>query len=853
MSLQAKLWVAFALIASLATGLAAYGVHALGTTRDLIVRLYDEPLMGVNYARAASATLNEARGLMAQTLLLGYGASPTTFAALQKMEDDIADDLQIVREREHDTSVTKSLGQATISIAALFSSGRTIVAPPPEGVTAVPMPSVIEWQGATAVALLDDVVESVAANGFAYRSRAQTEMHASSVTLTSLCVAVIAMSALFVLLFGYLLIRPIRAATRIAEDVASGNQSDVAATSRRDELGRLLTALATMQASLRSRYAQTLALIQDKDQAAEALRQTNMRFDTALNNMSQGLVMWDADGRVAVANRRFCDIYGIAPECIGPKSTYREVLTLSVAAGNHPGRTVDDIVAERAPVFESRQRTTAVRTLADGRAIAISNEPMPDGGLIVIHEDITERCKSEEQIIFLAQHDALTQLPNRVVFKDRLHQALAQAERGQGFALLCLDLDQFKAVNDTLGHLVGDGILQAVAGRLKDAVRDIDTVARLGGDEFAILQLGVSGQAEATVLARRIIEAVSRPYEIEGHRISVGVSIGIALAPGDSAHPVQLMKNADLALYRAKQDGRCVWRFFEPTLDARAKARRELEDDLRNAMDLGQLELHYQPVVCSRRRILTGFETLLRWRHPIRGMVQPGEFIPVAEEIGIIVPVGAWVLQRACAEAASWPDHVRVAVNLSSLQFRGTDLVATVADALRTSGIAPHRLELEITESALLQNDQATLSVLHALHALGTPIAMDDFGTGYSSLSYLRSFPFDTIKIDRSFVSELPTRDECVAIVRSIIGLGNSLNMHITAEGVETEAQLEFLTAAGCTEIQGYLFSKPQPATALPKLIQRLSKPYGTALSGASDHQTGRIDFLSPALAVVSS
>jgi diguanylate cyclase (GGDEF)-like protein/PAS domain S-box-containing protein len=562
MSLRVKFWVAFAVISCLATGLAAYGVHALGATRDLIVRLYDEPLMGVNYARAASATLNEARGLMAQTLLLGYGSSPMTLAALQKMEGDIADDLRIVRERDHSTSVTRSLDQATISIAAWFSSGRTIVAPPPEGVTAVPMPSVVERQGATAVALLDDVVESVAASGFDYRSRAQTEMHASSVTLTSLCLAVIAMSALFVLLFGHLLIRPVRAATRIAEEVAGGNLSDVAATSRRDELGRLLTALAIMQASLRSRYAQTLAFIEDKGQAAEALRQTNMRFDTALNNMSHGLVMWDADGRVAVANRRFCDIYGIAPECIGPKSTYREVLALSVAAGNHPGRTIDEIMAERAPVFESRQRATAVRTLADGRAIAISNEPMPDGGFIVIHEDITERRRSEEQIIFLARHDALTQLPNRVIFKDRLHQALAQAERGQGFALLSLDLDQFKAVNDTLGHLIGDGILQAVAGRLKDALRDIDTVARLGGDEFAILQLGVSTQGEATVLARRIIEVVSQPYEIEGHHVSIGVSIGIALAPGDSAHPLQLMKNADLALYRAKKDGHGVYRFL---------------------------------------------------------------------------------------------------------------------------------------------------------------------------------------------------------------------------------------------------------------------------------------------------
>jgi predicted signal transduction protein with EAL and GGDEF domain len=332
------------------------------------------------------------------------------------------------------------------------------------------------------------------------------------------------------------------------------------------------------------------------------------------------------------------------------------------------------------------------------------------------------------------------------------------------------------------------------------------------------------------------VQAIRQPYDLEGHGIDIGVSIGITLAPGDGIHSVQLLKNADLALYRAKENGRGCWHFFEPAMDALASARRAVELELRDATLLDQLELHYQPVVCSRGRTVTGFEALLRWRHPTRGMVPPAEFISVTEEIGLIVPIGAWVLNQACAEAAAWPNHLRVAVNLSPRQFRGQALVGTVADALRTSGLRPERLELEITESVLLQDDPATVSTLRALQAMGIRIALDDFGTGYSSLSYLLRFPFDTIKIDRSFVRELPTREDCATIVRAITGLGHSLHMHTTAEGVETEAQFEFLAAAGCTEIQGYLFSKPVTACAVPALIAVLSaQPGSAALAGAAD------------------
>jgi diguanylate cyclase (GGDEF)-like protein len=400
-----------------------------------------------------------------------------------------------------------------------------------------------------------------------------------------------------------------------------------------------------------------------------------------------------------------------------------------------------------------------------------------------------------------------------------MEQALKRVRRGQQLGVFCLDLDFFKNVNDTLGHLIGDKLLCAATQRLQETLREVDTVARLGGDEFAILQLGPRGPEHAGTLAQRLINAINQPYEIDGHHVVVSASIGIAIAPNDGTTTEQLLRNADMALYRAKSEGRATFRFFEPEMDANLQARRHLELDLRKALENGEFELYYQPQVNVLSETLSGCEALLRWNHPTRGLVSPGDFVPLAEEIGLIVPIGEWVLHQACAEAAQWPIPIKIAVNLSPAQFRSRTLVQTVVEALTRSGLPPSRLELEITESVLLHDNEATLATLHELRRFGIRISMDDFGTGYSSLSYLRSFPFDKIKIDRSFIQDLSTRSDCGAIIKAVAGLGRGLGIITTAEGVETAEQLEHIRAEGCTEVQGYLFSAPQPAAKIRELV----------------------------------
>ena len=552
------------------------------------------------------------------------------------------------------------------------------------------------------------------------------------------------------------------------------------------------------------------------------LRQTNGRFDAALGSMSQGLCLYDGAEQLLVVNQRFHEIYSLSPEYVVAGCNFRDVLRGMHAAGHLPSDAcVDTLSKTWSARLATRKGGSMLQAIKDGRMIAISYEPTAEGGWVATYEDVTERRRAEERAIFLARHDDLTRLPNRALFHERVEQALAQVGRGMQAAVLCLDLDRFKAVNDTLGHPVGDGLLQAVANRLQACVREVDTVARLGGDEFAVVQVGLDSPADVELLARRLVDALSRPYDLGGHHVVIGTSVGVALAPSDGKHPDLLLKNADIALYRAKLEGRGTFRFFEPEMDIRLQVRRMLELDLHNALAASEFELFYQPLLDLASDQICGFEALMRWRHPTRGLVSPAEFIPVAEEIGLIVAMGDWALNQACMEAVGWPGSVKVAVNLSPVQFKNGNLVQSVTEALDRSGLPARRLELEITESVLLQNNKAIVAVLHDLRDLGVHIAMDDFGTGYSSLSYLRSFPFDKIKIDQSFVRDLCTKPDSIAIVRAVTGLGISLGMMITAEGVETQEQLAHLRAECCTEVQGYLLSRPCPASEVADLLQR--------------------------------
>ena len=561
-----------------------------------------------------------------------------------------------------------------------------------------------------------------------------------------------------------------------------------------------------------------IASILDR-RAKTELHKQKVVLDTALENMSQGLCMFDADGRIMLFNERYSEIMGRNRVPLQGRLLI-DVLQDLHSLGEWNG---DPTGFCKAVVAEARAGNGATRIVnRNDRAIRVVDQPMKGGGWVATFEDITEWQQAQEQISHMARHDALTNLPNRTLFREQLEKASRLAKRTDQVAVLCLDLDHFKEINDTLGHPIGDALLREVARRLGECVTEHDTVARLGGDEFAIVQF--CSNCEPSVvssLASYVVERIAAPYEIEGHQLVIGVSIGISLAPEDGKDPDELLQKADLALYRAKADGRGTYRFFETGMDARAQARRLLERDLRLALEHEEFEVYSQPIRDVEGDRVVAFEALARWNHGLRGLIAPNNFIPVAEETGLIVPLGEIVLRKACFEAAGWPADIAVAVNLSPVQFKNPNLVSSVRAALDASGLSPDRLELEITESVLLQNSEATLAVLHELRGFGVRISLDDFGTGYSSLSYLRSFPFDKIKIDRSFVTDLATREDSMAIVRAVTGLGKSLGIVTTAEGVETDTQFDLLRREGCTQAQGYLFSPPRPAADVAKMLRR--------------------------------
>jgi diguanylate cyclase (GGDEF)-like protein len=562
-----------------------------------------------------------------------------------------------------------------------------------------------------------------------------------------------------------------------------------------------------------------LALLMLHRMIASMKQRSSAQLSAALEGMPQGLIMFDGDLRLIVCNGFYAAMYGLRTEHTQPGTPLRTILEHQVETGAFPvdgDNFLQEMLASAAkPVLGAVEQQ-----LRDGRIISVINAPLSTGGGVTIHMDVTEKRNSEKQIAFLAHHDALTGLPNRVQLREHIGSRLKHVEHGESFALLCLDLDHFKDINDTLGHFVGDSLLCAVSGRLLQLVRDTDLVSRTGGDEFSIVQSGTKQTiAAAAALAARVVEALSVPFDLGEHHVVIGASVGIAIAPDDGDDADRLLKNADMALYQSKDDGRGRFHFFKSEMDDEAQARRILELELRKAVSAGEFEVFYQPIVNLEHDEISGFEALLRWNHPTRALVPPDTFIPLAEETGLIVAIGEWVIRQACLEAMKWPSDLRVAVNVSPVQVRSKSLVSAVMSALATTGLRSDRLEVEITEAVLMYDDEATLAVLHQLRGLGVRISMDDFGTGYSSLSYLRSFPFDKIKIDRSFVRDLIEKPDSIAIIRAVTGLGHSFGMTTTAEGVETQGQLDQMRAEGCTEVQGYFYSKPRPAGEIAQLI----------------------------------
>jgi diguanylate cyclase (GGDEF)-like protein/PAS domain S-box-containing protein len=694
---------------------------------------------------------------------------------------------------------------------------------------------------------------------------------------------------------------------------------------------------------------------QNRD-AQQRLAAEKERLDTALNNMTQGLVLYDASARIVTFNRRYIDMYNLSPEVVKPGLHYFDLIQHRKDTGSFDG----DVRAFCEPIMrnvsQGRINSTVMET-GDGRAHLVVNKPLAKGGwvatieditdrrkleqerdrdraflreiidhiptqitvkdardhryvlvnavaekqfgassedivgktpfdlfkkpladqvmadddralqsrelmfidehpwesqglgvryitsrrlairddagvpryVINVVEDVTERRRANEKIEHMAHYDALTDLPNRVLFREQIERELKKAAVGEQFALLYIDIDEFKGINDSLGHHVGDELLKVIANRIRGCIKETDLIARLGGDEFAVIQTGVDSVADVERFVGSIYQEIRQPYQCLGHQLSTDASIGIALAPQDGTELDQLIKNADLAMYAAKSGGRRIHRFFEPAMDASAKARLTMEQDLRHALVNGGFEIHYQPLLNLADSEVIGCEALLRWRHPERGMVSPAEFIPVAEDTGLINELGDWVLRTACAEAATWPDHIRLAVNVSPVQLKCQTLALHIAGALAASGLRPGRLEIEITEAVLIRDDEAALAILHQLRDIGVRIALDDFGTGYSSLSYLKRFPFDKIKIDRCFVTDIEEADGSASIVQAVVNIAATLNMTTTAEGVETEAQRDMLRKLGCTEMQGYLFSAPKPGAD----VKRFFKAAGEAIAVA--------------------
>ena len=552
--------------------------------------------------------------------------------------------------------------------------------------------------------------------------------------------------------------------------------------------------------------------------ARSRLHTQQLRQKAILENLAHGVSLYDKQGHLIVCNRQFLDIYRL-PDSLGRRGTsFRRILEARVEGNTHVGDDGPGYVADRLNAVNEQRPLGGIHRLNSGQVISMTHQPMAGGGWVSTHKDVTELFNMQAELTHLAYHDSLTGLPNRTLFYQRVNRAFDARGEDGNFAVLCLDLDGFKPINDTLGHATGDALLRQFAGRIGRVLGRDDTAARMGGDEFAVLQAG-GDAASARALALRIAEVCQAPFDFDGEVVSVSVGIGIACAPSDGADIDQLLHSADLALYAAKRDRRGGIRVFEAEMDRAIEARRRTEHDLRRAFENGEFELYYQPILNLGTRAFSGFEALIRWQHPERGLVSPAEFIPVAEEMGLIVGIGEWAFREAFAEAARWPAELRVAVNVSSIQLRRGNLVAAVMNALATSGLAHDRAEIEITESVFLEQSEQSLETLRQLRALGVRVALDDFGTGYSALSYLLAFPFDKIKIDGAFVRALSDAQHAQAIVAAVADIGAKMQMTTTAEGIETAEQLRSVHLAGYTEAQGYLIARPMPREQVRRLL----------------------------------
>ena len=771
MSIRAKILAACMSLIMLTVVMAGFAQTAQRELGTLATNIYDDAFMGMNYLRSAQ---------------VGFAALRTV-TPTAAMVDDVLGDMAVATERAISPAGRVQAAALRQRIETMFASGTAMTDP----------------ADANAVQIgFERAVETFAADGFRYRGDVALLVDAQ-MRRTWLTIAALLLAAVFIAaVVSHLIATPVRRAVGVAQAIAAGCLDTPINIRGSGETGDLMRALSSMQSSIAAALARIRQLMADQAEThAGELATQHAHMQAAIGNMNQGLCLFGPDGRLAVANRRFGEMFG-EPD---PGATARDIL-------GQPGlEGILDGTAGKGEVDFSCD-------LADGRVIAVSQRLVNCGGLVATYDDITDRRASEQRLAHMARHDALTGLPNRLMMGEHLLQAWLRS-RCAGLAVLSIDLDGFKDINDTLGHTAGDTVLCTMAERLRAVAGDNGLVVRLGGDEFAVIQEGADQPYTVSALARRLIGAAAEPIEIDGQPTVLGASIGIAMWDETLTEPGALLKSADQALHRAKDEGRGAFRFFDQAMDVANQERRLLELDLRCALAEKQFEVFYQPLVDAGSGRVSGFEALLRWRRPGHGMVSPVVFIPAAEESGLIGAIGAWVLQQACADAVAWPGERKVAVNLSPAQFRNRLIVEDVAEALHASGLPAARLELEITESLLLQNDAEILATLHTLRGLGVRISMDDFGTGYSSLGYLRRFPFDKIKIDQSFVKGMTDEADCLAIVRSVIGLGRSLGISVNAEGVETEAQFAALRMEGCGEVQGYLFSRPKPLRELGDLL----------------------------------